>query len=92
MDPVATDDAAVSNAKSLVINAIKEIDPVISIHDFRMVTGPTHTNLIFDVVLPFSYKYTDDEVSVLVKKAVNGIDETWFAVIKIEKDFVMEGK
>lgn len=92
MDPVATDDTAVSNAKSLVINAIKEIDPVISIHDFRMVTGPTHTNLIFDVVLPFSYKYTDDEVSVLVKKAVNGIDETWFAVIKIEKDFVMDGK
>lgn len=92
MDPVATDDDTVNTAKGLVINAINEIDPVISIHDFRMVTGPTHTNLIFDVVIPFSYKYTDDEVSVLVKKKVNSIDETWFAVIKIEKDYVADRK
>lgn len=92
MDPVATDDAAVNAAKELVKNAVKGIDDVLSIHDFRMVTGPTHTNLIFDVVVPFSYKYTDDEVSVLVKKAVNSIDDTWFAVTKIEKDYLGDSK
>ena len=43
-------------------NIIRSIDERISMHDFRMVTGNTHTNLIFDVVVPFKFRLTDDEL------------------------------
>jgi len=41
---------------------LKDIDEVITMHDFRMVQGPTHTNLIFDVVIPFGYRSSDETV------------------------------
>ena len=90
MDPVVTDDDAVRDAKHRVAEAVKAFDPACSIHDFRMVSGPTHTNVIFDVVVPFSSKRTDEETAVGVKEAVSAIDPTWFAVVKVEKDYLGE--
>jgi len=88
MDPVVTDDEAVKSAKHRVAEAVRAFDPSCSIHDFRMVSGPTHTNVIFDVVVPFSCTRTDEETAVGVKEAVNRLDETWFAVVKVEKDYL----
>ena len=90
MDPVVTDDEAVHDAKHRVAAAVKAFDPSCSIHDFRMVSGPTHTNVIFDVVVPFSCKRTDEETAVGVKEAVSAIDPTWFAVVKVDKDYLGE--
>ncbi|MBQ5850892.1 MAG: cation-efflux pump, partial [Lachnospiraceae bacterium] len=59
-----------------------------SIHDFRMVQGPTHTNVIFDVVVPYSVKYSDEEVKEKVCRMVQLIDNTYFAVINIDRLYI----
>ena len=59
-----------------------------SIHDFRMVQGPTHTNLIFDVVVPYGVKYSDEEVKDRVCKMVQIIDKTYFAVINVDRLYI----
>ena len=53
-----------------------------------MVPGATHTNLIFDVVVPFDAKVTDDDVTQKVDEVVKGIDQNYFAVIEIDKSYV----
>lgn len=52
MDPVVTDDEAVTEKRELLQKIIRDFDPRISFHDFRMVEGPSHTNLVFDVAVP----------------------------------------
>ena len=62
MDPIVTNDAVTNRMHDAVVSLVKGIDPALSIHDFRMVQGPTHTNLIFDVVMPFRFKMTEKEL------------------------------
>ena len=62
MDPVVTDDGVTEETRRRVQTLIHCIDDAIDIHDFRMVAGPTHTNLIFDAVVPFGFRLTDQEV------------------------------
>ena len=65
-----------------------EIDPQIKIHDFRMVPGPTHTNLIFDALVPADTKASDQE---LAKQIAALVHETWpsyYAVVDIDRSFV----
>ena len=62
MDPVVTDDGVTEETRQRVQTLIHCIDDAIDIHDFRMVAGPTHTNLIFDAVVPFGFRLTDQEV------------------------------
>ena len=59
-----------------------------SIHDFRMVQGPTHTNLIFDVVVPYGVKESDEQVKEKISKMVQIIDETYFTVINIDRLYI----
>ena len=54
MDPIVTDDASVGALRRQIAEVVKQVDPRMTIHDFRVVRGTTHTNLIFDAVLPFS--------------------------------------
>ena len=58
MDPVVTDDGLTGPLRSRVAELVKQVDPAITIHDFRVVAGPTHTNLVFDAVVPFDEKLT----------------------------------
>ncbi len=88
MDPVVVDDERVQDAKHRVALAVSAVSPALSIHDFRMVAGPTHTNVIFDVLAPFSFPLTDEEICFQVRQAVQAMDETWFAVIKVDKDYL----
>ena len=63
-----------------------EINPDISIHDFRMVSGETHTNLIFDAVVPYQLKLTDQEVlQQFQEKITAALGEHYRCVIKIDK-------
>ena len=64
------------------------MDSDLSIHDFRMVEGPTHTNLIFDVVLPQGYARSDEEVSLEIQQKILAKWQNYFAVIKVEKKYV----
>lgn len=85
MDPIATDDERVMSLRKEVELLVKEYDDVLTIHDFRMVEGPTHTNLIFDVVVPQGYMKTDEEISEEISRKISQKWNNYFAVIKMEK-------
>ena len=87
MDPIVTDDGVTEETRQKVITLVHCIDDAISIHDFRMVAGPTHTNVIFDAVVPFGFRLTDDEVEEKIKTAVRMLDGNYFAVVNVEKSY-----
>ena len=79
MDPVVTDDGVTEETRRRVQTLIHCIDDAIDIHDFRMVAGPTHTNLIFDAVVPFGFRLTDQEVEQKIRSAVRALDGNYYA-------------
>lgn len=87
MDPVSVKDEQTLELKQVVKNLIKEVDPVISMHDFRVVTGPTHTNLIFDVVVPFDFALSDAEVANQIQDKIWEYNPVYFAVMEIDKAY-----
>ena len=88
MDPVVTDDGVTAETRRRVEVLVKCIDDEISIHDFRMVAGATHTNLIFDAVVPFGFRLTDEQVAEKIKNAVRALDGTYYAVVQVERSYV----
>lgn len=92
MDPVDVRDELTNSMKAKVAEIIKEIDEQITFHDFRMVSGPTHTNVIFDIVVPYNYKYSDEEVVRIISDKIRETDEKFFAVIDVDKDFTAHQK
>lgn len=87
MDPIVTDDGITEETRERVAALIHCIDDDINIHDFRMVTGPTHTNLIFDAVVPFKFRLSDEEVERKIKTAVRTLDGNYYAVVNVEKSY-----
>ena len=88
MDPIVTDDETVNAAHQKIASLVRGIDEHISIHDFRMVTGPTHTNVIFDAVVPYGCAMSDREAEEKIKQAVHELDPHYFAVVQIDKSYV----
>ena len=87
MDPVCADDALTNELKGQVAAIIKNMEGRITFHDFRIVHGPTHTNLIFDVVVPYDYGMTDEEVADYIRRQVKQINENYFVVIDVDKAY-----
>lgn len=83
-DPVVTDDEELNRMRKLVANEVASIDPRLSIHDFRMVRGPKHTNLIFDLVLPFEMDSRRDELKQLIDQRVQFEDSKYYTVITFD--------
>lgn len=88
MDPIETDNEEVAKMKSIVAEKVKEIDEQMTIHDFRMVSGPTHTNLIFDAVMPFGLKMSREEVKKKIEDIVENMDGDYSAVVQIDQGYV----
>ena len=88
MDPIEVDNEVVKAMKMKVAQKVLEIDERITIHDFRMVQGETHTNLIFDAVVPYEVKLKDTEVKLKISEKIKTIDEKLIAVITIDKSYV----
>lgn len=88
MDPIEADDTEISHIRHEVAEKLKELDPAISVHDFRMVPGPTHSNLIFDAVIPASCKYSDEEAARLIRELVNTAWPDRFAVVNIDRSYM----
>ena len=85
MDPIVTNDPHVDALRGQVTAIVTAVDPELTMHDFRVVCGPTHTNLIFDIVLPFRLSDHVEEI----KKKISGevtrtIGETYFCVINVD--------
>ena len=89
MDPVVTDDGLTGPLRSRVAELVKQVDPAITIHDFRVVAGPTHTNLVFDAVVPFDEKLTAAQAADKIRALVRSMDDgRYFAVVKVENSYI----
>lgn len=87
MDPIEVNNQVVKEMKNIVQNIVLNVNQEMSIHDFRMVTGDTHTNLIFDVLVPYSVKDSDEELKNKIQEKVSEYNETYFTVIHIDRDY-----
>ena len=85
MDPIVTNDETVNELRSFTQDTVKEICPEATIHDFRTVVGQTHTNLIFDIVLPFDVKEKPDEIVESVKQTISKKRPHCFCVITVDR-------
>ena len=85
MDPIVTDDGEVLRMRGKMQQLVQVIDRRITVHDFRMVTGPTHTNLIFDVAAPFDVKLEDGEIRRQVEEIVSLLDGNFNAVVTVDR-------
>ncbi|MDD6307290.1 MAG: cation diffusion facilitator family transporter [Clostridiales bacterium] len=88
MDPIHVNDEEVEIMKRKVLEKIKEKDERLSIHDFRMVKGPTHTNVIFDIVLPADYKMGEEEVKKWIDELMQKNFENVYAVVTVDHAYV----
>lgn len=86
MDPIVTDDEKVSALRIQVANAVRSVDERLTIHDFRYVEGVTHSNLIFDVTVPFELKESNEALRELICAKITEIDKNYFAVITIDRE------
>lgn len=85
MDPVVTDDEQINALKGNVECVVRGINEKFRIHDFRCVVGPTHTNLIFDIEIPFEEKRGNKEVLSLVEEKIKELDSTYFVVASVDR-------
>lgn len=91
MDPIEINDQKVVEKRNAVAMAVKELEPQAAIHDFRMVNGEEHINLIFDLVVPFSYnEQQEQKLLFLIEEAIKRMDERYQVVITIENSFIAE--
>lgn len=88
MDPVVTDDPAVNELLWLTDQIIKKIDPYLSIHDFRVVKGTTHSNIIFDVTIPFDFKMRENELVETITHGIQGSNPKIFPVINVDRAYI----
>ena len=87
MDPIVTDDDRVNALRTQVAELVKQVDPALTIHDFRVVRGTTHDNLIFDAVLPFSSSKTPAQAAQEIRALVRAMDGNYYAVVTVEHSF-----
>ena len=86
MDPVCVHDEQTNRLREVVKDMVTEISEELSIHDFRIVVGPTHTNLVFDLVVPFRFRKSDNELIKEISQRIHTYDECLYAVIEIDKE------
>ena len=88
IDPIVTDDPNVNAMKSTVRQALAQIDQRLSMHDFRAVTGPTHTNLIFDIVLPPDFSGNEKELKANLDARIQAVYPDVFTVITFDRSYL----
>ncbi len=85
MDPIAVNNPETDQAKALVKQAMGRIDERITIHDFRLVRGQTHTNLVFDISAPYEIKLTDGELKARAVAEITALNEAFNPVITVDR-------
>ena len=87
MDPVVLGNEKVDKLKEIVTTKIKEFDSELQIHDFRIVEGTTHTNILFDCVVPYEKNYTEEEIELYLERNIKSEDETYYYVVEIDRPY-----
>ena len=89
LDPVAAGDEQTERLKLEMTEALHAIDPALMLHDFRIVPGPTHTNMIFDVVVPFDFRLTPEQVKAELAAAAEKLEGgKYYTVVTVDRPFV----
>lgn len=88
MDPICMNDAETNALKEEVNAHLAEISPQLTLHDFRIVKGPTHTNVIFDVVTPYRFYMTDSQLIAAITDRIQKNHPDHFVVIEVDKEMV----
>lgn len=88
MDPVVDDDPEINSLKQMVAEVVKDVDDCLMFHDFRVVKGPTHVNLIFDVVAPFKFSMTDEEIKTAICSKVSDKRDNTYCVILVDHSYL----
>ncbi|MCG4528293.1 cation diffusion facilitator family transporter [Intestinimonas massiliensis] len=84
MDPIAVGDPRTDALKAQVTELVRRIDPDMTIHDFRMTAGPEHTNLIFDVAVPYHCRLEDEQVQEAIGAAVKALPGNYYTVVSVD--------
>lgn len=87
LDPLIKDDETLNNARDMLVKILADIDERITHHDFRMVKGATHSNLIFDICVPVDFNISDNELIDMIINAVHIRERAYECVITIDKNY-----
>lgn len=87
MDPIVEDDEETNILKKEIIEILKAFDHTLNLHDFRIVKGPTHTNIIFDILLPADFKKSDDTIKSFMEDKIKELNSTYYSVIQIDRAY-----
>lgn len=88
LDPIITDDKEINSLKKMTEDKVRSIDEKLTIHDFRVVKGETHTNLIFDVLVPVDSDIKSSDLVDRIEREIQNENETYFAVVTVDKNYV----
>lgn len=88
LDPIITDSKEVNDLKDVTTSILKNKSNLLTFHDFRVVFGNTHTNILFDVVVPYSYEIKEDELLEYLITEFKKIDTKYCLVVKIDREFI----
>lgn len=91
MDPVVRD-GRTEALREQVADIARGVDPVLTIHDFRITAGPIHTNLLFDVVVPYGFRLSDSQLRSALAEGIKGLSDRYFPVIQVDHSYVAEQK
>ena len=87
LDPIVTDDEETNMLKEKITKLLIGFDNRLNLHDFRLVHGVNHSNIIFDVLIPYDTKYDEDSIKYLVDEELKKYDKKYFAVIEFDRSF-----
>lgn len=87
MDPVVNDERTCA-LRCQVSALVRELDPALSIHDFRITPGPMHTNVLFDLVVPYGFHMSDEQVEREISALVRGLSGKYYPVVQVERSYV----
>lgn len=88
LDPVVTNDTRTNRLRAEVEIILENLSPEIGMHDFRVVWGRSHSNLIFDVVVPFDFKWSDDELVKIISDRIYELNPNYHSAITVDHDYV----
>ncbi len=87
MDPIITKDESVANLRHWLSGEVKKVHPELKIHDVRVVPGETHTNVIFDCVVPYGLSQSDEEIKTAIGELVRATYENYYCVITVDHSY-----
>ena len=87
MDPIVVNDPEVDKLQKIVIESIKKLDNELKIHDFRVVKGITHTNILFDCVVPYEKDHTNESLINHLLKTIKPEKEIYYYIVEIDRPF-----